>query len=209
MPRSYKRLKEVHCIVVGDRGIGQTCLIQRMATGCYYGDFQDPTIEDTWRFQSNSPEGPFVVWLYETFGSLIWEPTTYYADIGLVLLCFSVEDHRSFESVVEKWSLDLQNYAPSARVILVGTKSDLRISDDVIEALRLRHQGIIHLSQGAALANKIGALGYVACSARIGEGLERLEELIVREGRRIDAINAAKIEAARKKKRKKSFCDIL
>ena len=73
--------------------------------------------------------------------------------------------------------------------------------------MQCSHQGTIQHSQGAALANKIGALGYVACSAKTGEGIKRLEELIVREGRRIDA-NALEIEATRKKKRKNTFCDI-
>ncbi|KAH8795886.1 P-loop containing nucleoside triphosphate hydrolase protein [Flagelloscypha sp. PMI_526] len=194
MVKSSKRLGEVEC----DRGIGQ------------YGDFQDPTIEDSWRFQSRNAEGPgYYVSLNETFGTPLLESTAYYINVDIILLCFSVEDPRSFESVAEKWAPDLQNHGLSARIILVGTKSDLQTSDDVIEALRARHQAIIQPSQGAALANKIGALGYVACSARTGEGVERLEELIVHEGRRIDADKAVKIEAARKKKRKRSFCDIM
>jgi len=76
-----------------------------------------------------------------------------YKEANVVILCFSVVDRQSFQSIKSKWNKEVEKYAPNVPKILVGLKSDLRKLDSV------------SLAEGNELAKEIGAATYLECSA--------------------------------------------
>jgi len=49
-----------------------------------------------------------------------------YKNVTVFMICFSVVDESSFNSVTKKWIPEIQQHCPRVPFILVGTKTDLR-----------------------------------------------------------------------------------
>ena len=75
----------------------------------------------------------------------------------MFLLCFSVVDPDSFESVEKKWIPDIETYfkqkkRKTPKIILIGTKIDLREDSRIIEKLAKRKRKPIKFEQGIKMA---------------------------------------------------------
>ena len=69
-------------------------------------------------------------------------------------------------------SIHLQNlhFFLGVPIILVGTKSDLRGDHATLQQLRNKGLDVISREQGTVMANQIGAVKYLECSALTQEG---------------------------------------
>ena len=87
-----------------------------------------------------------------------------YKDVTVFMICFSVVDESSFDSVTKKWIPEIQLHCPRVPFILVGTKTDLRGGQrnaDQSDALQVR---------ALALAKQYNTK-YCECSALTQSGL--------------------------------------
>ena len=66
-------------------------------------------------------------------------------------------------------------------VILVGNKIDLRSDRDRVKVLAAKGQRHVTYKEGVAWAKKIGAVAYVECSAKEGQGLVNVFEQALKE----------------------------
>jgi GTPase SAR1 family protein len=75
---------------------------------------------------------------------------------------------------VEKWHPEVLQYTRLLKVpyILVGTKRDLR---------GRRGEGGVSYLEGEAIARRIGARGYIECSARYNEGVNEVFQFAAKE----------------------------
>jgi hypothetical protein len=83
-----------------------------------------------------------------------------------LLLCFSVVSPASFQNVWEKWVPEVRRRCPQAPLLLVGTQCDLRQDVKVLIELARRRERPVPEQDARALADKVGAVGYVECSAK-------------------------------------------
>jgi GTPase SAR1 family protein len=60
-----------------------------------------------------------------------------------------------------KWQPEVKQHNPKARIILVGTKLDLRDDKVEIEKLKKIKQVPVTCEQGSAMKDKIGAIRYI------------------------------------------------
>jgi Ras-related C3 botulinum toxin substrate 1 len=106
----------------------------------------------------------------------------------------------SFENISSKWHPELAHHCPTAPILLVGLKVDMRESRETI--MRLQEKGMCPITsqQGEAKAKEIGATKYVECSAISQKGVKGVFE---------DAIRAALGEIEKPKKKKKNVGCIL
>jgi len=88
------------------------------------------------------------------------------------LVCFSVVSPTSYENVKTKWWPEIQRHAPGVPCILVGTKEDLRYNEEVVGRLRAEQKLPLSQQDGVRLAQEIGALKYIECSALTQKGLK-------------------------------------
>jgi len=49
-----------------------------------------------------------------------------YSGAKVIIVGFAVNDQTTFENIKGKWLPELRDHAPEAKLLLVGTKSDLR-----------------------------------------------------------------------------------
>lgn len=76
-----------------------------------------------------------------------------------------------------QWVTEISRNCPGAAIILVGLKSDIRWHAKTIEKLHKHGKTLVTQDQGEQLRDSIGAIRYLECSARTGDGvLEVLEE---------------------------------
>ena len=103
---------------------------------------------------------------------------TYHSSEVLVL-CFSVCDRESFQSVAHSWLPEIQRHTKRKRpLLLVGTQIDLR-SFSSSSSSSCSAQGEVSTEEGSNLAKIIGADCYIECSARSQEGLQQIFEHVV------------------------------
>lgn len=129
---------------------------------------------------------------HEGYGYLL--PFTY-PETNIVLICFSIESHTSLEKAEDKWTPEILYYCSNPQVpyILVGCKKDLRNDKAVIEEIRgcggdlvrieeMKRRGgeFVAIEEGERVAKKIRARRYLECSAKTGEGVEKLLEISTR-----------------------------
>ena len=96
--------------------------------------------------------------------------TNSYNQADFFLLCFSMVDPASFDSITTKWLPEVQFHAPYAKCVLVGLKLDARMMG----------QESIPSEKAYELSNKIGAVKYIECSSLTQMNTKELFEDIMR-----------------------------
>ena len=92
----------------------------------------------------------------------------YFQDVFLI--CYDVTNPVTFENVKSKWYPEVRHNCPTTPLILVGTKIDLR---DLGTQTKLSMPKLSNTKEdGIALANELGAVKYVECSALTQKGLK-------------------------------------
>ena len=65
-------------------------------------------------------------------------------------------------------------------VVLVGNKKDIRMDRLAIARLRMRNVKPTNMEDGIAMAQKIGAYGYLECSANLNDGVREVFDMAFR-----------------------------
>jgi GTPase SAR1 family protein len=61
-----------------------------------------------------------------------------YPGTQVFLVCFSIISPSSYENVLSKWVPEIQHHAANVPIILVGTKSDLRSDNAMVQQLQAK-----------------------------------------------------------------------
>ncbi|KAH8799620.1 P-loop containing nucleoside triphosphate hydrolase protein [Flagelloscypha sp. PMI_526] len=184
---------KIKCCFLDPAGSGKTTLIARLLREEDLLEFWDPTVERIYSFGIPGQDGMVLPFEVEDvyFGDSWDHPKDvetrvqlyYQHQDPLVVLCFSIMDDLSLNQVMNIWFPALMKWEPKAKILLVGTKSDLICSETMIEGLRLLHRSPIQRWQGQAMARAIGAYAYVECSAMEDCGMEEFRDAILEGGK--------------------------
>ncbi|KAA0187774.1 Ras GTP-binding protein Rho1 [Fasciolopsis buskii] len=110
-------------------------------------------------------------------------------------MCFSIDSPDSLENIPEKWTPEVKHFCQNVPIILVGNKKDLRNDEATKNELKRMKMEPVKPDEGKAMADKIGALAYLECSAKTKEGVREVFEFATR--------------AALQTRKKKRRCDLL
>lgn len=175
--------RAVKCVVVGDGAVGKTCLLMSYTSNAFPGEYI-PTVFDNYSANIMIDDEAVNIGLWDTAGQEDYDrlrPLSY-PQTDIFIICFSIVNPSSFENVRAKWFTEIKYYCPEAPILLVGTKEDLR--DDYQTRQRLHHRHMVPISpqKGAHLAQEMGALQYIECSALTQRNLSRVFEVAIRGG---------------------------
>lgn len=168
-------MQAIKCVVVGDSTVGKTCLLISYTTNAFPGLYV-PTVFDNYSANVMVDGSAINLGLWDTAGQEEYDrlrPLSY-PETDIFLICFSIAQPVTFESVREKWYHEIRHHCPHSPLILVGTKMDLRDNQDTIEKLLSNNQRPVPYSQGLAMANDINAVRYYECSALTQIGLKNV-----------------------------------
>ncbi|GBP31235.1 Ras-like GTP-binding protein RhoL [Eumeta japonica] len=121
-----KRLK---ITVVGDGMVGKTCLLFVYTRNEFPKEYV-PTVFDNYVHTITVDEELVEMTLWDTAGQEDYErlrPLSY-NNTACFLVCYSVDNRASYENVSLKWFPELQHFAGSVPVVLVGKMDKLSLT---------------------------------------------------------------------------------
>ncbi|KAF6027392.1 hypothetical protein EB796_014292 [Bugula neritina] len=170
-----KMVKQI--TVVGDGGVGKTCLLishkDKMFTEKYV-----PTIFENFAEEIYVDGNLVNVELMDTAGQEESDRIRLlaYRKTDVFLVCFSVAAEDSYENIVLKWIPELRQHKEDLRIILVGTKADLRDDDETKDRLVLSGKSFVTAKKAEELCKHIKAAKYIETSAKTADRVDEVFE---------------------------------
>merc|ERR1712002_534984 len=174
-------------VIVGDGACGKTCLLIVFSKD-QFPEVYVPTVFENYVADIEVDGRQVELALWDTAGQEDYDrlrPLSY-PDTDVILMCFSIDSPDSLENIPEKWTPEVRHFCPNVPIILVGNKKDLRSDSGTIRELQKMKQQPVTNEDGQAMADKIGAYGYLECSARTKEGVREVFELATRAALQIN-----------------------
>ncbi|SCU96122.1 LAME_0F14972g1_1 [Lachancea meyersii CBS 8951] len=190
-------------VIVGDGACGKTCLLIVFAKG-KFPQVYVPTVFDNYVADVEVDGRRVELALWDTAGQEDYDrlrPLSY-PDSNVVLICFSIDLPDSLENVMEKWISEVLHFCQGVPIILVGCKVDLRNDSQVIENLRANGQEPVSQGSAQEVAEQIGAVEYIECSAKTGYGVREVFEAATRASLMGKQNKTKKTKSSGKKKKK-------
>eukprot|EP01101_Sappina_pedata_P012358 TRINITY_DN846_c0_g3_i1.p1 TRINITY_DN846_c0_g3~~TRINITY_DN846_c0_g3_i1.p1 ORF type:complete len:215 (+),score=31.68 TRINITY_DN846_c0_g3_i1:52-696(+) len=166
--------QKVKCVLVGDGAVGKTCMLIAYTENRFPVGYV-PNIYDIFTIGVKVDGNHIDLSLWDTSAYVEYNRLSAlsYPETDVFLLCFSVVCPASLDNIA-KWFAEVERCCPEAKIILVGTKIDLR-NDKKLNGEKLLTAEVIE-----NVANKIRAKAYLECSAYTQEGLKNVFEEAVR-----------------------------
>lgn len=190
-------------VIVGDGACGKTCLLIVFAKG-KFPQVYVPTVFDNYVADVEVDGRRVELALWDTAGQEDYDrlrPLSY-PDSNVVLICFSIDLPDSLENVMEKWISEVLHFCQGVPIILVGCKVDLRNDPQVVESLRTNGQEPVSQAAAQEVADQIGAVEYIECSAKTGFGVREVFEAATRASLMGKQNKTKKSKSSGKKKKK-------
>eukprot|EP01097_Dermamoeba_algensis_P008634 TRINITY_DN581_c0_g4_i1.p1 TRINITY_DN581_c0_g4~~TRINITY_DN581_c0_g4_i1.p1 ORF type:complete len:227 (-),score=56.68 TRINITY_DN581_c0_g4_i1:155-835(-) len=176
---SFEKMLNVKCVVVGDGAVGKTSLLISYTENRFPAEYV-PTVFDNFT-TGVEVDGKLINFaLWDTAGQEEYARlrALSYPETDVFLLCFSVVEPSSFENISSKWYDEVHHHCSEAKILLVGTKTDLREDKATLE--KLNGAELPTPEQAQKLAERLSMRGYFECSALTQEGLKRVFEEAIR-----------------------------
>ena len=114
-------------IIIGDSGVGKTCLTYRATTGKFHNS-ETPTLGfEFFPLYVKYKDKILKLQLWDTCGQEAYRSLikSFYINSSMAIIVYSKDDKRSFESIPE-WIRQCRNLcSPNTKYILIGNKKDL------------------------------------------------------------------------------------
>jgi len=166
-------IQSVKLVVVGDGTVGKTCLLIAYTTNSFPEEYV-PTVFDNYSANVMVDGKTVSLGLWDTAGQEDYDrlrPLSY-PSTDIFLICFSVVNPASFTNVKTKWYPEVSHHCPDAKIMLVGTKIDLKDNREVLEKLSQTGHSPISVQQAEQMSKEIKSLGYLECSSLTQKGLK-------------------------------------
>ncbi|KAI2668913.1 Ras-related C3 botulinum toxin substrate 1 [Labeo rohita] len=155
-------MQTIKCVIVGDPAAHKKSLLISYTTGRFPEEFF-PTVFDKYCACVVVDGKQVTLGLFDMPGLEDYDRLRPHSYLTLM---------SSFESISKKWYPEIRHQCPDTPIILVGTQLDLRDDKDTTEQLKKSKQAPISYHQGLVVAEEIGAVKYLECSALTQMGLK-------------------------------------
>ncbi|KAJ1546866.1 hypothetical protein HK096_004597 [Nowakowskiella sp. JEL0078] len=178
-------------VFVGDSGVGKTSSIFAIRNGGILPGQAPRVFQNADKLIIVSPGYDVLAFLCDTAGDDFdgnndatlqvhhIRPEAY-KHAHVVAILFSLVDRKSFEHVTSKWLPEVKKYAPKARILLVGTKKDLRVDVSILAKLKLEKDTPVSSDEGMDIAAVIDADDYceITCNSNDFQGIDEFEKTV-------------------------------
>ncbi|XP_071810054.1 ras-related protein Rab-43-like [Asterias amurensis] len=158
-------------VLIGDAGVGKTCVVQRFKSGTFL-EKQHSTIGVDFTMKSLIVDGKKIkLQVWDTAGQERFRTITqsYYRSANGVIIAYDITKKETFNNV-PRWIEDVQKYAGNAVAqVLIGNKKDL-------EELRQ-----VDFSDAQAIAQHHSMIQCLETSAKDSTNVEQTFALLARE----------------------------
>ncbi|XP_076316714.1 cell division control protein 42 homolog [Tachypleus tridentatus] len=192
---------QVKCVLIGDGAVGKTSLVVSYTIDKYPSEYV-PTAFDNYSAVVTVDNLPVRLQLCDTAGQDDFNSLRplCYPHTQVFLLCFSVIRPASFFNLRDRWLPEIRHYSPQATMILVGTQCDLRFNVKALLELAQFGEQPVPVHEARKLAQHIGALAYLECSALTKENVKEVFDTAILAGLRNHRQDTADCVGAKSKK---------
>ena len=156
-------------VMAGDGAVGKTSLIRQYVTHTFQKDYlmtlgvQVSTKEIRY---PNLALIKLVIW--DVAGQQLFSTVRpmYYKEASVAIVVYDITRRETFEHV-PRWASEARANEPKISIIVAGNKKDLDYTRQVT------------FEEGEKMSEEISAEGFVETSARTGEGVNKLFEMVV------------------------------
>eukprot|EP01095_Lingulamoeba_sp_RSL-Kostka_P016350 TRINITY_DN797_c1_g1_i1.p1 TRINITY_DN797_c1_g1~~TRINITY_DN797_c1_g1_i1.p1 ORF type:complete len:198 (+),score=58.54 TRINITY_DN797_c1_g1_i1:38-631(+) len=148
-------------IIVGDAAVGKTTLCRAITQN--FDEFQDSY---ELNYKTNNKKEINLVF-HDTVGQddfSQFNVTELYETADLFFVCYSIISPKSLQNIEKKWITNIRALNDQSPVVLIGTKSDLREDEDIIERLNQRDLSPLKIKDGKTTAKNIEAAEFFEAS---------------------------------------------
>ena len=114
-------------IVIGDSGVGKSCLTTR-GTKNHYDEYYSPTVGfDFFSFNIRISDKNIKLQIWDTCGQEEYKSliSSFYRNSSLAIITYAINNRQSFNNI-EAWLNEIKTQAsPDTKIFLIGTKIDL------------------------------------------------------------------------------------
>lgn len=164
--KGKSHLNRIKILAIGDGAVGKTSLLMTYISGKFPPDYIPTVFENHTKMVNSEKYGDVLLNLWDTAGQEDYDrlrPLSY-PGADIVLVCFSVINRSSYKSVKEKWYPEISHYIPDVPTILVGTKVDLRESEETNP--ELKDSSPIFEEEGKKMAAYVNSIDYLEVSSK-------------------------------------------
>lgn len=161
-------------VIIGDGACGKTSLLYVFTLGKFPEEYH-PTVFENYVTDCRVDGIKVQLALWDTAGQEEYErlrPFSY-SKANIILIGFAIDDPESLMNARTKWTEEALRYCPTAPIVLVGLKKDLRKSVG-------NGEEVVTREAAEQVARAIGAKRYMECSALTGEGVDDIFEVATR-----------------------------
>ncbi|CCK69239.1 Rho family GTPase RHO4 KNAG_0C01260 [Huiozyma naganishii CBS 8797] len=164
------RLADYHLkiVVVGDGTVGKTSLLMSYVQKTFPTEYV-PTVFENYVTTIEGPQDKCIeLALWDTAGQEEYNrlrPLSY-TNVDILMICYAVDNRNSFKNAEDIWYPEVKHFCSGTPKILVGLKSDLYAGEHINE--------MVEPKEGDLLAEKIGAVLHLQCSAKLRDNIDEL-----------------------------------
>lgn len=155
-------------VVVGDGGIGKTCLLISYVQREFPTEYV-PTVFENYVTKIEGPKRKIIeLALWDTAGQEEYNrlrPLSY-SEVDILMVCYAVNSKISLQNVEDLWMPEVKHFCPDTPVILVGLKSDLLSQRNAEER--------VDRNKADLVAKKLGAFAHIQCSAKLQNDVDEV-----------------------------------
>ncbi|KAF8470220.1 small GTPase superfamily [Kalaharituber pfeilii] len=169
--RSKKTIQR-KIVLLGDGACGKTSLLNVFTRG-YFPQVYEPTVFENYVHDIYVDNTHIELSLWDTAGQEEFDRlrSLSYSDTHTIMLCFSVDSRDSLENVESKWVGEIADNCQGVKLVLVALKCDLRETAGDGDEDGEQNVSFIQYPEGLAVAERIKALRYLECSAKMNRGV--------------------------------------
>jgi small GTP-binding protein len=164
-------MQHLKAVIVGDSGIGKTCMLVSYTTNSCPQDYVK-TVFDTYATNVRAETEIVHLSLLDTSGSVDYDRlrSLAYTLTDVFIIAYSVLDEKSINNVQDKWLPEIKTYssAENIPIVLVGLKTDMHISK------QYNAESILDKATSSQF------VGHYVCSAQTQERLSSTFEQIIK-----------------------------
>ena len=156
-------------LIVGESGVGKTCILLRFADNQFEESFLS-TIGVDFKVKEITSEGKKVkLQIWDSAGQERFRNITssYYRNCAGIIVVYDITKHDTFDRV-SGWIEEVKKFVPTAPLMVVGNKCDLE------------EQRTVSKEEGQELCNKHGC-SFVESSAKTAMGIDEVFEEMTKQ----------------------------
>lgn len=155
-------------VVVGDGGIGKTCLLISYVQRQFPTEYI-PTVFENYVTKIEGPRNTIIeLALWDTAGQEEYNrlrPLSY-SEVDILMVCYAINSKTSLKNVQDLWIPEVKHFCPDVPIMLIGLKSDLNAQNNINDLVDSR--------VAESMAKRLGAFVHIQCSSKLRYNIDEV-----------------------------------